>query len=112
MEEVRHSSRLLHLEVQSVNRESVNETLNQERTTLPFFTKYEYTTLIGTRAQQLAEGAKPLVPLDGFTLSSPRLVWEIAEKEVKEKKLPFIIHRQFPNGKAEYWSATELSIIW
>jgi hypothetical protein len=50
--------------------------------------------------------------LDKFVLSSPRLVWDIAETEVLQKKLPFIVHRQFPGGKSEYWSATELSTFW
>jgi len=109
MEDVRFSSRIIHPEVQSVSRDSINE---QDRSTLPFFTKYEFTALVGVRAQQLAEGAKPLVTLDGLITSSPRFVWELAEKEIYNKKLPFIIHRQFPNGKAEYWSATELTIIW
>lgn len=109
MEEVRFSSRLIHPEVQSISRDSIAD---QERLTLPFFTKYEFTALVGVRAQQLAEGAKPLVTLDGLITSSPRFVWELAEKEITNKKLPFIIHRQFPNGKSEYWSATELSIIW
>ena len=112
MEEVRISSRLIHREVQSISRESVSETI-QERKTDPYYTKYEYTALIGTRAQQLAHGAKPLVALDGFILSSPRLIWDIAEKEINDKKLiAFIIHRQLPSGKSEYWSATELSVIW
>jgi DNA-directed RNA polymerase subunit K/omega len=111
MEDVRFSSRLIHPEVQSISREEIAETL-PTRITLPYYSKYEFTTLIGIRAQQLADGAKPLVALDGFILSSPRLVWDIAEKEVLEKKLPFIIHRQFPGGKSEYWSATELSTFW
>jgi DNA-directed RNA polymerase I, II, and III subunit RPABC2 len=109
MEDVRFSSRIIHPEVQSVSRDSINE---QDRSTLPFFTKYEFTALVGVRAQQLAEGATPLVSLEGLITSSPKFVWELAEKEITNKKLPFIIHRQFPNGKAEYWSATELSIIW
>jgi DNA-directed RNA polymerase I, II, and III subunit RPABC2 len=109
MEDVRFSSRIIHPEVQSVSRDSINQ---QDRITLPFFTKYEFTALVGVRAQQLAEGAKPLVTLEGLITSSPRFVWELAEKEITNKKLPFIIHRQFPNGNSEYWSATELSIIW
>ena len=111
MEEVRFSSRLIHPEVQSIRREEIAETI-PTRTSLPYYTKYEFTTLIGIRAQQLADGAKPLISLDKFVLSSPRLVWDIAEKEVLEKKLPFIVHRQFPGGKSEYWSATELSTFW
>jgi hypothetical protein len=36
----------------------------------------------------------------------------LAKKEILEQKLPFIIHRRLPNGVSEYWSATELSLIW
>lgn len=112
MQQVRFDSKVIHPEVQSVTRESIMESFKEQRLTLPYFTKYEYTALIGTRAQQIAEGAKPLVSLDGILTSSPRFVWDVAEKEINEKKLPFIIHRRFPNGTSEYWSATELNIIW
>jgi DNA-directed RNA polymerase subunit K/omega len=112
MEQVRINSKILHPEVQSITRESVQEALKQEKVTLPYYTKYEQVTLIGTRAQQLAEGAKPLVSLDGMLTSDPRFVWNVAEKEVFEQKLPFIIHRRLPNGRSEYWSAQELSILW
>jgi DNA-directed RNA polymerase I, II, and III subunit RPABC2 len=112
MEDVRFDSRILHPEVHSVTREEITEALKQPRATLPFYSKYEQTALIAIRAQQLAEGAKPLVGLEGFVTSSPRFVWEVAEKEIREKKLPFIVHRKFANGISEYWSANELSIIW
>lgn len=112
MQEVRFSSKIIHPEVHPVSRDEITETFKNPRSTMPYFTKYEYTTLIGTRAQQIAEGAKPLVSLDGILTSSPKFVWDVAEKEVNEKKLPFIIHRRFPNGTSEYWSATELNIIW
>ena len=97
MEQVRIDSRILHPEVQSVSRESVQEALKKEKTTLPYYTKYEQVTLIGPRAQQLAEGAKPLVSLDGMLTSDSRFVWNVAEKEVFEQKLPFIIHRRLPD---------------
>lgn len=112
MEQVRFNSRILHPEVQTVTREEIEESFKNPRNTLPYFTKYEYTALIGTRAQQIAEGSKPLVSLDGILTSSPRFVWDVAEREINEKKLPFIVHRRFPNGQSEYWSATELNIIW
>jgi DNA-directed RNA polymerase I, II, and III subunit RPABC2 len=112
MEQVRFDSKILHPEVQSVSRESVEEALKKERVTLPYYSKYEQVALIGTRAQQLAEGAKPLISLDGMFTSDPRFVWKVAEREVLEKKLPFIIHRRFPDGRSEYWSTQELSVIW
>jgi DNA-directed RNA polymerase subunit K/omega len=112
MEDVRFNSRVLHPEVQPVNREDVQETLTSvERTTHPYYTKYEYTTLLGIRAQQIADGAKPLISLEGIVTSSPRFVWEVASREIDERKLPFIIHRRFPNGLSEYWSANELTRI-
>jgi DNA-directed RNA polymerase I, II, and III subunit RPABC2 len=112
MEQVRFDSKILHPEVQSVSRESVQDALKEAKTTLPYYTKYEQVALIGTRAQQLAEGSKPLVSLDGMLTSDPKFVWNVAEKEVHERKLPFIIHRRLPNGVSEYWSAMELSVMW
>jgi DNA-directed RNA polymerase subunit K/omega len=112
MDKVRFDSKILHPEVQSVTRESVQEALKQERVSLPYYSKYEQVALIGTRAQQLAEGAKPLVSLDGMLTSDPKFVWNVAEKEVFERKLPFIIHRRFPDGRSEYWSAQDLSVMW
>jgi DNA-directed RNA polymerase subunit K/omega len=112
MEQLRIESRILHPEVQSVSRKQVTESLKVQKSTLPYYTKYEYVTLLGTRAQQLAEGARPLVSLDGIITSDPTFVWKVAEKEIAEKRLPFIVHRRIPNGMSEYWSATELGIMW
>lgn len=112
MEKVRFDSKIMHPEVQSVSRESLQEALSIVKSTLPYYTKYEQVTLIGTRAQQLAEGAKPLVSLDGLLTSDPKFVWNVAEKEVFERKLPFIIHRRLPDGRSEYWSTQELSVMW
>jgi DNA-directed RNA polymerase I, II, and III subunit RPABC2 len=112
MEQLRFDSKILHPEVQSVTRDSVVESLTSERITRPYFTKYEFVALMGTRAQQIAEGAKSLVSLDGMLTSDPQFVWKVAEKEILEQKLPFIIHRRLPNGISEYWSAMELSAIW
>ena len=112
MEELRDSSKLLHPEVISITRDDVLESQKTQRTTMPYYSKYEYTTLLGTRAQQLAEGAKPLSSLEGMVTSDPRFVWNLAQKEILEQKLPFIIHRRLPNGVSEYWSTMELSVIW
>jgi DNA-directed RNA polymerase subunit K/omega len=112
MEELRFESRILHPEVQSVQRDKVSETLKTERVTEAYYTKYEYTCLVATRAQQIADGARPLISLDGMLTSDPRFVWNVAEREVQEGVLPFIIHRRLPSGISEYWSAMELKIIW
>ncbi len=101
-----------HPEVKPVFRKEVAEAVKQPRITREYFTKYEYTSLMATRAQQLAEGAKPLVPLDGLKVSDPMFVWNVAKREIEQRKLPFVIRRQLPDGTAEYWSAQELEIIW
>lgn len=109
MDELRFNSRLLHPEVQPVGRDAVDPS---KRITLPHYSKYEYTTLLGIRAQQIADGATPLVTLEGLQTSHPQFIWKLAEKEIHERKVPFIVHRRLPNGVSEYWSATELSVIW
>jgi hypothetical protein len=35
----------------------------------------------------------------------------IAEKELLEKRLPFIVRRPIPNGKFEYWNVNDLEMI-
>jgi DNA-directed RNA polymerase I, II, and III subunit RPABC2 len=108
MDALRESSKIVHPEVISINREDIGG----ERTTLPYYSKYEYTCLLGTRAQQLAEGARPFVSIESMKTDDPQFIWNLAKKEILEQKLPFLIHRRFPNGKSEYWSTKELYIIW
>jgi DNA-directed RNA polymerase subunit K/omega len=111
MEQLRIDSRILHPEVQAVSRDEVTDALKNKRSMDPYYTKYEYVALLGTRIQQLSEGAAPLVSIDGMVTSDPRFLEHVAKKEINEKKLPFIIHRRVPNGQSEYWSTTELSVM-
>ena len=101
-----------HPGVTPIFRQEVVEAVKQPRVTRGFYTKYEYTALLSTRAQQLAEGAKPVVALDGLKSSDPMFVWNVAKREIEQRKLPFLIHRQLPNGTSEYWSTQELEILW
>jgi DNA-directed RNA polymerase subunit K/omega len=112
MEELRNNSRILHPEVIPITRENISETLKEQRKTLPYYSKYEYTVLLGTRAQQLAEGSKPLSDVKGLDQQSPQFIWNLAKREILEQKLPFIIHRRLSNSISEYWSCSELSVIW
>lgn len=101
-----------HPEVKPVFRKDVTESIQQPRVTRPYFTKYEFTTLLATRAQQLAEGSKPLVGTEGLKTSDPLFVWNLARREIEQRKLPFIIRRQLPNGTSEFWSTQELEVMW
>ena len=78
----------------------------------PYFTKYEYTTLLSCRAQQIAEGALPLIPISDFNTNDPKFVWKVAEREILERKLPYLICRPLPNGQTEFWSVAELELAW
>ena len=82
--------------------------VDENHTTYPILSKYEKTKLIGLRVAQLNKGAAPYVELKHSTLLDNSL---IAEKELKEKKLPFIIMRPLFNGKCEYWNVNDLEYI-
>lgn len=58
-------------------------------------TKYEETRIVGLRAEQLANGGKALVDVD----EDLKMNWiAIAEKELREKKIPFTLYREYPDG--------------
>lgn len=75
--------------------------------TIPILDKYEKTRIIGLRANQLDHGAKPFINIDAKVINSIL----IAEEELKQKKLPFIIKRPLPNGGAEYWKLADLEDV-
>jgi DNA-directed RNA polymerase I, II, and III subunit RPABC2 len=76
--------------------------------TIPFLTKYEKARILGERAMQLNAGGKPFVNVDPSILDG----YLIAEKELNEKKLPFIIKRPITNGACEYWKVEDLEILY
>lgn len=85
-----------------------NSYINDEfHVTYPILTKYEKTRIIGLRITQLNEGARPLIETQNEILDNHI----IAERELHEKVLPFIIMRPLPNGKKEYWRLEDLEII-
>ena len=75
--------------------------------TIPFLTKFEFTRILGMRTKQINNGAKPFIKvpegiIDGYL---------IAEREIREKKLPFIVKRPIPNGGCEYWKLEDLELL-
>lgn len=64
-----------------------------EETNVPI-TKYEKVRIIGLRATQLANGAKPTTDIGNLT--NPL---KIAEKEYLEGTIPIGIIRTLPNGQ-------------
>lgn len=75
--------------------------------TLPFLSKYERTRILGERAKQINDGAKPFVESDPSVIDG----YLIALKELEERKLPFILRRPLCNGASEYWKLKDLEFL-
>ena len=75
--------------------------------TIPFLTKYERARILGQRAKQINSGSPPFVKIPENVIDG----YVIAELELKEKRIPFIIRRPLPNGGSEYWSLKDLEDI-
>jgi DNA-directed RNA polymerases I, II, and III subunit RPABC2 len=79
---------------------------------MPVMTKYEFDQLIGLRTMHLARGAPPLVDVpEDYKIHSNMELRNIAIRELKEKKMPYIVKRPMPNGKTEYWRVEDLDLI-
>lgn len=73
--------------------------------TLPKITKYEKALLVGKRAKQIEEGANANVKVMPGQTSI-----DIAEDELRQRKIPFIIKRPVGN-KFEYWKPIDMEVI-
>lgn len=75
--------------------------------TAPILSKFEKTRVLGLRAKQINEGAKPFVEMNQSNYDG----YIIACQELNEKKIPFIIRRPMPNGASEYWRLKDLELL-
>ncbi len=75
--------------------------------TLPWLTRFERARVIGTRATQLSHGAPPQINVPDGLIDSMK----IAEIELENRQIPFIIRRPLPDGTSEYWPVNELQIL-
>ena len=90
-----------------VIRDAYNNIIDDLHKTLPYLTKYEKARVLGQRAKQINAGAKPYVKvpeniIDGYL---------VAEMELAQKRIPFIIRRPTPGGGCEYWNLKDLELI-
>ena len=107
-----------HRETLSVNYNTINELCKIIRNedgviddprhlTVPILSKYERTKIIGVRAKQLNNGAISFVNVPENIMDG--LI--IAEQELREKKIPFIVKRPIGNMKFEYWKLQDLEVL-
>lgn len=93
-----------------IHEDEVHEEPNDFRITTPFLTKYEKARVIGVRAVQISKNA-PIYYNIGDNMNMDPI--SIAERELKEGKIPFIIRRYLPDGSYEHWKLAELkSLDW
>lgn len=95
------------LALTKVVRDSKNNIIDDLHTTIPYLTKYERTRILGQRAKQINTGAKVFVRVPEKVIDG----YSIAELELKEKRIPFIIRRPIPGGGCEYWKLKDLEVI-
>jgi DNA-directed RNA polymerase I, II, and III subunit RPABC2 len=88
-------------------RDKMNNIVDDLHKTIPFLTKYERTRILGQRAKQLNSGAKAFIKVPENVIDG----YLIAELELVEKRIPFIIRRPVPGGGCEYWSLKDLEIV-
>ena len=87
-----------------IKKEKANLIPIKERRTSRFLTKFERARVIGERAIQISNNADVFVDVPEGMLDPLK----IAEKELKERKIPFVIRRYLPNGEYEDWEVNDL----
>ena len=95
------------LVLSKITRDKDGNIVDDLHKTLPILTKYEKTRVLGLRAKQISCGSDIYIKINKDII----LPYLIAEMELKEKKLPFIIRRPIPNGSFEYWCVEDLELL-
>jgi DNA-directed RNA polymerase subunit K/omega len=90
-----------------ITRNSSNIIIDEFHKTLPILTKYEKTKILGMRLKQLNNNSKPYIIVNEKIIDN----YIIANMELEQKKLPFIIERPLPNNTFEYWKLKDLDLI-
>jgi len=88
-------------------RDTDNNIIDDLHKTLPYLTKYEKARVLGQRAKQINSGAKVFVKVPDNIIDG----YLVAELELAQKRIPFIIRRPTPGGGCEYWNLKDLELI-
>ena len=95
------------LALTKVVRDPNNNIVDDLHRTLPYLTKYEKTRILGQRAKQINAGMTTFVKVPENVIDG----YLIAEMELAQKKIPFIIKRPIPGGGCEYWCVSDLELV-
>lgn len=76
--------------------------------TIPVLTKYERARVLGQRTKQINNGSKPYITVPENIIDGHL----IAQLELEQKRIPFIIRRPLPGGAgSEYWCLKDLEVL-
>lgn len=95
------------ISLSNIVRDSNNNIIDDLHMTLPYLTKYEKARILGQRAKQINSGMSAFIKvpeniIDGYL---------IAEMELNQKRIPFILKRPIPGGGCEFWKVSDLELI-
>ena len=94
-------------ELSKITRNKDGIIIDELHKTMPILTKYEKTKILGMRVKQLNSGTSPYVTINEKIIDN----YLIAQMELEQKKLPFIIQRPLPNNNFEYWKLQDLDLL-
>ena len=100
MSNILYTNKLLN----NIDSKTIKEKLNMSKKTLPLITKFEFSKIKSIRVTQLSNNSNPFIETDLDDIE------KIADEEIKQMKLPFIIKRNLPNGDYELWKLSELAV--
>ena len=95
------------LALSNVIRDKDGIIIDELHKTISYLTKYEKTKIIGYRANQINNGSKPYITLQNDIIDG----YIIANEELKQKRIPYIIRRPLVGGKVEFWKISDLEQI-
>jgi DNA-directed RNA polymerase subunit K/omega len=95
------------LAMTKVVRDKNNIIIDDLHRTIPHLTKYERARILGQRAKQIETGATPFIKVPENVIDG----YLIAQMELEQGRIPFIIRRPLPNGGSEYWKISDLENI-
>jgi DNA-directed RNA polymerases I, II, and III subunit RPABC2 len=93
----------------SSKKKSHEELKGDRRVTTNFITRYEFAQIVGLRAEQIRTGSVLYIPLDP-ELDKNITPLDIAERELRKKRLPYKFKRTLPSGDYEIWKLSEMMV--
>ena len=89
--------------VENTVKKNAKKIQNSDRSTRPVLTKYERVIVLSHRTRELDLGCKPFTDIGVL-----KNTYDIALKELEERKIPYIVRRHMPNNYYEDWELNEL----